>query len=823
MEVTNQFGSVATPEAELLVLIAPTITAQPQEQFAFAGTEVAFSVSVYGTDPFQFQWLHNGSQVGGNSQRLTLTNLAVSDGGNYQVVVSNESGAVTSVVARLIVSRQVQQDWANVYDGPGHGADANPLVKVDAAGNVYVAGTSTGESSGPDFVILKYSSSGTRLWTARYSADSNSVENVFAMAADAGGNVWVTGTTALPAMGRDALTVKYSSDGSLLWAAQFGSPESLDAAYAIALDDAGNAYVAGQTGEDFLTIKYDAAGHQVWTAAFDGTGNSTDIARSIAVAGTNVYVTGSSWNGSNLDFLTLKYDAQGNRLWNVSYDAGGSDSAVALAIDPWGNVLVAGNSYGTVTYDKYGNDYVVLKYDASGRRMWSARYDGFMHAEDYPTALAVDAAGNVYVTGHSDYESPDSGVLSRQYDGSRSLVVDSEGNVYITSLGSGPFSGRDIAFIKYDALGNRVLTAQYNGVENSDDTPSALALDSVGNIYLAGTSFGVSDTGLDFVLVKYSQNSVAGLPRITNVPQGAVISYGSNITFSVTATGEEPLSYQWRFDGQDIYGATNSTFVIAPAGFEHSGSYSVLVANVHGRVASPEAALVVQAPPSILAQPQTQIVAAGSTVSFSVVVDGSTPLFHQWFFNGVPISNAVQRTLVLRNVQPGSAGSYEVLTTNRAGLVRSSPARLVVTTLAQQTWEMRYNGLAQSGDIPKKMAVGPDGSVFVTGLSLGDGADYATIKYDASGNQVWVARYNGPENGQDFPADVAVDSNGNTYVTGGSWGGPSALDIATVKYNPTGNQEWVARFNSPDNLNDTGSAIAVDADGNVYVAGASVV
>jgi uncharacterized delta-60 repeat protein len=843
VEVTNQIGSVASPEAELRVLITPSITSQPEEQFAFAGTEAFFSVSVYGSEPFQFQWFRNATQVGGNSQRLTLTNLTVGDAGDYRVVVSNESGAVTSVVARLTVSRQAQQDWVDIYDGPGHSIDANPLVKVDAAGNVYVGGTSVGDSSGPDFVIIKYSPSGARLWTARHSAATNSVENLFAIALDAAGNVWVTGTTALPEMERDAVTIKYSPGGVLLWAAQFGSAELFDAAYAIAIDETGNAYVAGQTGEDFLTIKYDGGGHQLWAATFNGTGNSTDTARSIAVTGTNVYVTGSSWNGSNLDFMTLKYDEQGNLLWNVPYDAGGSDSAVALAIDPGGNILVTGNSYGTVTYDKYGSDYVVLKYDAGGRRLWSARYDGFMHAEDYPTALAVDGDGNVYVTGHSDYESPDSAVrqfatlkydpaghelwrawhVSRQYDGSRSLVVDAEGNVYITSLASGSFSGRDIAFIKYDALGNLVLTAHYNGAENSDDTPSTLAVDPAGNIYVTGTSFGLSDTGLDFVLVKYRQNSVAGVPRITSVPQGAVISYGSNITFSVAATGEEPLSYQWRFDGQNIDGATNSTLVIAQAGFEHSGSYSVRVANVHGRVVSPEAILVVQAPPSILSQPQTQIVAAGSTVSFSVVVDGSTPLFHQWFFNDVPISNAVQRTLVLRNVQPGSAGRYDVVTTNRAGTVRSSPARLVVTTLAQQSWEMHYNGPAQAGDSPRAMAVGPDGSVIVTGLSLGDGADYATIKYDTSGNQVWVARYNGPESGHDFPSGLVVDGSGNVYVTGASWGGTSALDIATVKYDADGQQEWAVRFNSPDNFNDSGSAIAVDTNGNVYVTGASVV
>jgi hypothetical protein len=99
--------------------------------------------------------------------------------------------------------------------------------------------------------------------------------------------------------------------------------------------------------------------------------------------------------------------------------------------------------------------------------------------------------------------------------------------------------------------------------------------------------------------------------------------------------------------------------------------------------------------------------------------------------------------------------------------------------------------------------------------------DYATVKYDVDGNQLWVARFNGPADAQDTASALAVDADGSVYVTGSSTGLLSSTDYATVKYDADGNQLWVARFNGPADAQDTASALAVDADGNVYVTGYS--
>ena len=105
----------------------------------------------------------------------------------------------------------------------------------------------------------------------------------------------------------------------------------------------------------------------------------------------------------------------------------------------------------------------------------------------------------------------------------------------------------------------------------------------------------------------------------------------------------------------------------------------------------------------------------------------------------------------------------------------------------QQQWVAVYNG-GNGSDIAYAIAVDGSGNVYVTGFSVGRGScniacnDYATIKYDSSGNQQWVARYNGPANDDDHATAIAVDASGNVYVTGSSLGTAwPDYDYATVR------------------------------------------
>ncbi|PYJ00007.1 MAG: hypothetical protein DMF00_09265 [Verrucomicrobia bacterium] len=145
-----------------------------------------------------------------------------------------------------------------------------------------------------------------------------------------------------------------------------------------------------------------------------------------------------------------------------------------------------------------------------------------------------------------------------------------------------------------------------------------------------------------------------------------------------------------------------------------------------------------------------------------------------------------------------------------------------LTATAQEIWVATYNGPANASDFGHSIAVDSPGNVYVTGWSIGTGWDYATIKYNNSGTQQWVARYNGPGNGDDEGDFIAVDSSGNVYVAGLSTGSGTGWDYATIKYNASGVQQWVTRYNGPAGGNDAPNGMAIDAAGNVYVTGNSL-
>jgi len=133
-------------------------------------------------------------------------------------------------------------------------------------------------------------------------------------------------------------------------------------------------------------------------------------------------------------------------------------------------------------------------------------------------------------------------------------------------------------------------------------------------------------------------------------------------------------------------------------------------------------------------------------------------------------------------------------------------------------WVRAYNGPDNERDIARAIAVDNDGNVWVTGESRGPGTgyDYATIRYDSLGTSLWVSRYSAPGDSEDWSQAIALGPAEVCYVTGGSFAPGTGSDFLTIKYGPDGDTLWSRRYDYSD---DWASKVIVDSAGDIYVAG----
>ncbi|MSU58286.1 MAG: hypothetical protein EXS35_08915 [Pedosphaera sp.] len=183
-------------------------------------------------------------------------------------------------------------------------------------------------------------------------------------------------------------------------------------------------------------------------------------------------------------------------------------------------------------------------------------------------------------------------------------------------------------------------------------------------------------------------------PSITSQPQSQSVAVSSNAIFSVVASGQTPLSYQWSFNGTSltnsphIAGAISAMLIISNTAAGDAGIYRVVVSNSHGTATSSNATLTVLFGPTILSQPASQVVVMGKSVSFGVVASGSAPLSYQWFFGSLPLANgphisgAQSSGLTVYSVVPTDVGNYQVIVSDVNGLTVSADASLSLNPVA---------------------------------------------------------------------------------------------------------------------------------------------
>ncbi|MEO0074890.1 MAG: SBBP repeat-containing protein [candidate division WOR-3 bacterium] len=721
----------------------------------------------------QIQWLqvYDGPNYGADWAYA----IAVDNNGNVYVTGESEGNGTNTDFATIKYDSNGNLQWVRRYNGSVNGSDFANGIAVDRDGNVYVSGTSDGGSSDYDYLIVKYNAEGIEQWVVRYNGSGNGDDFVNGMVIDNLANVYITGESENNE-NYDYVTIKYNSNGQMQWLARYdGVGDSDDYAYAIAIDSYGNVYVTGASGDedenlDYVTIKYNSEGIQQWLRRYDGVDNDDDLAYAIAVDNSgNVYVTGISYSdNSNYDCLTIKYNTNGVRQWLARYNGPNNswDYGLSIKVDNQGNVYVVGDSDGVLTY----TDFIIIKYNSLGNQQWVRRYNGNANNQDFSYDLQLDFSNNVIVAGSSIGVNSESDFIMIKYnnngiqqwtlrfDGEGNsndevtcLAIDQDNNLYVAGTTSSSGQGNDFMIVKYTNLGELQWSRRYNSTFNKDDNVSGLALDNQGNVYVAGESYTINSS-YDIVIVKYNSDGILQWTQQYNGPRN----------------GEDWVSAVMTDNSGNIYLCGGSE------GIGTDYDFVTIKYNANG----------------VLQWLQRY---NGNSNS----IDYATALTVDRIGN-------VYVTGVSYNM--GSSYDYLTIKYNTDGIAQ---------------WVTRYDGPANLSDASSVIKIDQLGNVYVTGRSYGIGTnrDYATIKYSNDGQLLWIARYDGLGNSEDIANALVVDSTGNVYVTGSSIGQGTARDWATVKYNSQGQQVWVNRYSSNGAYDDVANAMILDGAGNLFITG----
>jgi hypothetical protein len=564
----------ALVQAIASVSSAPVILTQPVSQTVPPGQNATFSVTASGSPLPAYQWqlqtpggatwsnLSNNTTYGG-ATTATLTMNSVTDtmsGNLFQCVISNTNGtATTAPPAALIVTYPLslstlagQAGSSGSTDGTGSAArfDDPSDVAADSAGNVYVADTN-------NHTIRKITSAGVVTTLAGLAGTSGSTDGTGSAArfnlpagltVDGSGNIYVADTynhTIRKITSTGAVSTVAGQAGSSGSADGTGSNARFNYPSGVAVDSSGNLYVADTN--NFTIRKITPAGAVSTVAGLAGISGISDG-------------DGSAARFSSPEGVTV--DGSGNLY------VADTDNHTIRKITPAGAVTTLAGLAGT-----------------SGGGDGSGSVAQFQ----YPSDLAVDSAGNLYVAdtdNHTIRKITPAGLVG-------------------TVAGLAGSSGST------DGVGS-VARMFY---------PTGAALDGAGNVYVADTNNHTVRKGI-----------VVALPQITAQPQSQTVTAGANVTFTVQATGLPAPTYQWYNTGVMIGGATSATLTLSNVQVTNSGSYYVVVTNVAGSVTSNAATLTVNAA-------STQAVSTGSSSGGGG--GGGAPSL--WFYGALSLLVALRR------------------------------------------------------------------------------------------------------------------------------------------------------------------------------------
>ncbi|HZH77784.1 MAG TPA: SBBP repeat-containing protein, partial [Archangium sp.] len=620
----------------------------------------------------------------------------------------------------------------------------------------------------------------------------------------------------------------------------------------VAADAEGNVYVTGFTSgaldgnthaglQDLFLVKYDAAGVKQWTRQLGTSGR--DVAQAVATSRrttgeVEIYVVGRSEGGANgmgldgsrqrgsYDIVVAKYDTRGMRQWVRQTGTSGEDSASGVTSDGAGNAYVVGSVHvDLVSGASLGsNDLVLLKYDAGGtllasRQLGSVNAAEPTRASDWGLGVAVDRSRGVYVAGYVE-----GGFNGETNAGSKDLLL--------VKYPEGCEANAPGQCARGYGWGAESRWSRQLGT-SGDDYSDGVSVSCDGSIYTAGHVAGGLEGlehagGLDLFVVKYSPGGTRLWARQLGTPGDEFVlgstsdASGAVYVVGTTSGGLDGHTSAGDFDlflvKYDAAGARLWTRQLGSRDYDQASSVTTDAAgNVY----------VAGVTYGDLDGNINQGGFEGDMFLVKYTADGhkkwtrqfGTTLLDQ--ADGVAVDRVgnVYVAGITQGVFPGTSGLGD-----QDLVVAKFSAEGGERLWARQLGTSEYDSLGG-------VATDPNGVVYLSASTYGllkgqapaGGVDVLLFKVGSAGDVLW-ARQLGTE-GDDNAAGVATDIAGNLYVTGstaGAWPGHTnagELDMMVLKVSPEGTRQWARQIGTP--LGEHAEDLAVDARGNVTLGGAT--
>jgi hypothetical protein len=683
-----------------------------------------------------------------------------------------------------------------------------------------------------------------------FGGESYKGNNVpYASVTDAAGNTYITGgSTNETKTEGDFFTIKVSPSGAILWEARettltYAVEYGLD----ILIDNNGDIVVTGLKWNgndmDIRTKKYTSGGNTVWESVYNSTFEGVDIPAAM-VTGTDgsIYITGISYSGTSVDYLTLKYNADGTLAWEARNNPAGEGSwneATALALDNGGNVIVTGYSPNP---DGWLN-YHTIKYSATGEQLWQQAYNYTSTDPDNPSdvtnsvarAVTIDSNNNIYVTGTFDTFLGRIGTIKYNAAGVQQWIETyksgtektqgwqakiNNGVLYVAGSHNGGFSSDGNVLISYGLDGTE------NWVEETTDLIDAinikLMFDGSGNPVVAAK-------GLTPGAEEWSQDNAARVKKYS--PAGDLIGQAAFVISSPEGTAS-----MGEMAGIGLDGSGNAYFAVNSFYSADGAVYEVI-----------KSAFGTTSPATAWNTAYTNLGSPAASMLYSFSDnDGntfSTGTYYKFEDNMLKSNYFVVKHNMLGDVAWEAVyneenGNLAGGIIGRAGhegnifvcLLPEGEGPLTVKKLSPAGAEIWEHEVSLVSPQVYVMETGHDGALYLGGVAYEQETDthgkFVGVKLNAAGDEVWTGYINSPNAADNLYGVNAgkVTAAGELILTGGYGTGnwtSQDVDLAVVKFNADGSEGWVTPV-AVTGSSASGNDLLIANDGSVYTNGFAI-